>query len=159
MAHKELPVDVRFARSYAVAESGCWEWSANVGNHGYGRISDRGEDGKWRMVSAHRKSYELHTGPIPHGMLVLHSCDNRKCVNPAHLRLGSYADNTADMMSRERQARGERKTRQAKLSEESVRWLRKQIAGGAGLGRVARDLGVSKSTVCMANSGKRWAHV
>ena len=76
----------------------CWLWTGAIQSAGYGRFVD---DGK-RHVLAHRFSYELHCGPIEDGMFVLHSCDVRRCVNPAHLRQGDASDNMADIMKRGR---------------------------------------------------------
>lgn len=73
----------------------CWEWTGSKRN-GYGEYSN---------TSAHRKSYELHKGKIPDGLFVLHSCDNRACINPDHLRLGTNQDNINDKVERGR-ARG-----------------------------------------------------
>lgn len=77
----------------------CWPWTASVNNHGYGRISTTRAAGP---VFAHRASYALANGALSEGQIVCHRCDNPRCVNPAHLYAGSYAQNTADMMSRGR---------------------------------------------------------
>ena len=76
--------------------SGCWLWVSQSGE-GYGHLRI---DGKSR--SAHHASYELHVGPIPDGMRVLHRCDNPRCINPEHLFLGTQADNVADMVAKGR---------------------------------------------------------
>ena len=73
-----------------VKTDGCWEWTAGM-SHGYGAI---GQDGY--MMLAHRVSWVLYRGPIPDGMLVLHKCNNRSCVNPDHLYVGDYSDNMRD---------------------------------------------------------------
>jgi len=75
----------------------CWEWTAAITKVGYGELTIR-----QNVLLAHRVSYELAFGEIPRGLLICHNCDNRKCVNPHHLFLGTHKDNTHDMMKKGR---------------------------------------------------------
>jgi hypothetical protein len=86
-----------WGRIFRNDESGCWEWRGASYGKGYGAISIRGA-----KTRVHRFSYELHKGPIPEGLMILHACDNRLCVNPAHLRPGTAKENTADAIARGR---------------------------------------------------------
>lgn len=78
----------------------CWMWTASLGTAGYGQI---GVGGRGVPPGAsHRVSWELHFGPIPDGLNVLHKCDVKPCVNPAHFFLGTLLDNNADMKAKGR---------------------------------------------------------
>ena len=81
----------RFWIRVALVDGGCWEWRGTTDPDGYG-ILHRGK----RKVRAHRISWQMANGPIPAGLSVLHRCDRRSCVNPAHLFLGRQRDNMAD---------------------------------------------------------------
>lgn len=106
---------------------GCWYWTSNEGGKTlkYGMLSvPQGHEGM-----AHRISWEIHFGKIPEGLLVLHKCDNPKCVKPSHLFLGTPQDNMDDMVRKRRSLYGE-KSPQAKLSAIQVERIRKLYTSG-----------------------------
>lgn len=123
----------------------CWRWTAGRFPAGYGALWVNGQ-----MAYAHRISYEMHIGPCS-GSVVMHRCDNPKCVNPAHLVLGTHADNVADKVRKGRHARGFMLPH-TKLSAADVQAIR--VATGPQRGIAAR-YGIHHSTVSQIKSGAR----
>jgi hypothetical protein len=130
---------------------GCWLWTGTKSRSGYGVFWIEGKNKR-----AHRVSYEIHKGQIPTGSEVCHCCDNRACVNPDHLFLGTHADNVADMIKKGRHARGSGK-RSAKLTEADV--LNIIASPDVPALDLAQRYGVSRSRISLIRSGKSWAHL
>jgi hypothetical protein len=91
-----------FEAKYQINEAtGCWDWTASFARGGYGQFFTSVKDGRgW--YRAHRFSYIAHKGDIPDGAVVMHSCDNPRCVNPDHLMVGTQADNMRDRDAKNR---------------------------------------------------------
>lgn len=134
-------------------ESGCIEWTGFIGVNGYGTIKVSGKT--WL---SHRVAYELYNAPIPPGMCVCHECDNRACINPKHLFIGTNADNSADMSAKGRSARGE-KQGASKLNECSVIEIRSRIAAGESHSKIANCFGVSRALIGRINRRECWSHL
>lgn len=152
-----ISVRDRFDRHVVRTES-CWTWTGATLSNGYGVFgSPRGES---RL--AHRVAYRLAHGEIPSGLFVCHSCDNRKCVNPAHLFAGTQKENIADMYRKGREAgcgvRGE-KNPSAKFGAADAALMRHLADCGVQPRRLAGLFGVTRSTVSRVALRQSWAHV
>jgi len=135
----------------------CWLWTGSRNAAGYGRFQLAGRGGKY--VGPHRFSYEMVNGPVPDGMVVMHSCDNPSCVNPAHLSVGTHKDNTADMIAKGRKSSAAPKgsaNGKAKLTPDQVRFIR---ASTLSQSATARALGVSHGAVRGVLTGRTWSHI
>lgn len=130
----------------------CWEWDGGLKASGYGQFCFAG-----KKYAAHRFSYSLFRGGIPAGMEVCHSCDNRSCVNPDHLWLGTHTDNMRDMAAKGRcgVARGE-KSRFAVLTSEQVSAILESDEVGTEL---ARRYGVTKGAIYNIRNGRSWKEI
>lgn len=138
---------------------GCWEWTACLSTNGYGKIGRAGV-----TLSAHRVSWEIHNGPIPTGMFVCHHCDNRACVRPDHLFLGTALDNARDMWAKGRAVlkrpilRGSDNP-QAILTATAVADIRAALAAGAMATELGRQYRVSDTTIGDIKTGRTWRSV
>lgn len=154
-----LPLEERFWRY--VDKRGvkqCWEWTGLKKPNGYGQIGAGGAGGA--TLTAHRLSYEIATGKkIPPKMVIMHSCDNPGCVNPNHLRLGTFKENTQDMLLKGRKGRCKalgNANYNAVLTPDLVRYIRSSDAPHTEL---ANEIGVSPNTVRGVRIGRTWSHV
>lgn len=155
------PLADRLARMAVADErTGCINWTGTKSN-GYGKmIVGSRTDGTRKTRGAHQVAYEVHKGPIPDGMEICHSCDNRACINPKHLFVGTRQDNVDD-----REAKGRNKVRRgsentsSKLTESLVQSIRAAKAAGETTVSIAKKFGMHRCSIRRAISGQTWAHV
>ena len=135
--------------------SECWEWQAST-TVGYGQFRLNG-----KILRSHRLSWSMaNSQEIPEHLLVMHSCDNRRCQNPNHLSLGTHQDNVDDMVAKGRSAKGS-KNAYRKLTEQQVREIRIAYKTPTpGLNRqLQKKYGVHEHTIYKIAKNKSWKHV
>jgi hypothetical protein len=125
----------------------CWVWLGAGKGNGYGNMTIGGI-----QVGAHRVAYQLFCGDVPDGMDVCHSCDNRSCVNPDHLFIGTRAENMADCRAKGRAEGGSRKH----LKEAEVQEIKRRLATGLSPRRVSDDLDINYGTVTAIAAGRSY---
>jgi hypothetical protein len=134
---------------FSLGRAGCWVWIGRRDRHGYGLLRALGNR------FAHRVAYVVAVGPIPAGLSVLHRCDNPPCVNPAHLWLGTQADNLRDMVGKRRSG-----SRPERLSDAQVAEIRSRTPRpGIRQQDLADEFGVSRRLVGMILRGERRSRV
>jgi hypothetical protein len=153
---KLSPTEIyRFFQKVARSDgpNACWPWKGKPSENGYGIFTFKGKSYK-----AHRIAYYLEYAHIKTELMVLHKCDVRLCCNPAHLYQGHAKQNTQDAVRRGRHTRmyGEQNGK-AKLTKSQVKAIRKRYRqGGVTQKSLARDYGVSETTIFYVCSGERW---
>jgi hypothetical protein len=142
------------------ADDDCWLWTGPKNNKGYGQLTER-----QRHRYAHRIAYELYSGHIPAGHVICHHCDTPLCCNPAHLFVGTQADNMADMHKKGRArdrftcARGA-DVGGAKLTDDKVFEIRRAYsAGEANQYELARRFEMGQPAIQLITSGRTWKHL
>lgn len=128
----------------------CWRWLGAILKMGYGNFRATPTTNEY----AHRFAWRTHNNqPIPVGLVVRHSCDNRWCVNPAHLSIGTHADNVMDKVLKGKQGA------KCKLTPDQVREIRRELAAGVMQKRLAERYGVSQGAIRGIKIGKNWRRV
>jgi hypothetical protein len=147
---------------------GCWIWTAGKNHDGYGYFRHNNSHSR-----AHRVSYQLHFGDIPRGLFICHKCDNRSCVNPSHLFVGTAKENSVDMKEKGRSCAGEKspsrrfpenyqgeKSGMHKLKLDEVMYIKSSYGkNGHTQTSLAKQFGVTQSAVWCVLRGKTWSHV
>lgn len=149
-------IRLKIKKKVKVSENGCWEWQGSLKTTGYSQIVAFG-----KPQCGHRVSYKVFRGDIPKDLWVLHSCDNRKCVNPDHLFLGNGKENHFDMTikGRSNYAKNE-KSGHAKLTKNQVLEARKLYETGLyGCSVLSKKYGVTSRTIWCAIKNITWKDI
>lgn len=131
-------------------DSGCWAWVGASKNNGYGHVTYKNKN-----ITAHKMSFMLFKGDVPEGFDVCHECDNRWCVNPNHLFLGTRLDNMQDAVRKHRTAGGNRKH----ITELQVQEVIRRINLGNTPSQISKALNIHSQTISNIRDGKSYVGV
>ena len=143
----------RFLRKVNMHDGDCWIWEGGLHDSGYGLIQS--DVDKTKSLRAHRVSYELFIGDIPDGLVVCHKCDNRRCVNPSHLFVGTRADNNKDKHTKKRHTHGEKQPN-SKLTAQDVIDIR---ASALSTEELSKHYGVCTNHIRVIKRRLQWTHI
>ena len=146
----DMELKEHFKSNSIIDENGCWVWQKCQSRDGYGFI--------WRnrkQCRTHRISYEIFKGSIPDGKQILHKCDNRLCVNPGHLFVGTHQDNMKDKINKKRHNFGESHGR-SKLTEDDVLNIRKSKLSER---KIAKLYSVNRTAINKIRNYTNWSHL
>lgn len=136
----------------------CWVWTAMRFRNKQGQPTYGGAVVDGRLRTAHRVVWEMLYGPIPAGLMVLHTCDNPPCVRPSHLMLGTHYRNMEQMVARRRFVHGLRH-HSNRLTEAQVREIKHRLALGQSIRDMAAEFGVTYSAIYLIANGKNWKYL
>lgn len=138
--------------------TGCWNWIGNMFQGGYGQFKHRKFLGKITGINASRASWLIHNGHLDSSLFVLHKCDNRRCVNPTHLYIGTQKENMEDCVLKQRINKGVDRP-QSKLTEENIREIKDLRKRHFSYRYIAKKYNVTPSAIFSAAKGIAWSHV
>ncbi len=144
-----------FTKCTQPSPDSCWEWKQSISELGYGKAKFQ-----TKSIGAHRLAYKFAKGEIPKGLYVCHACDNRKCINPAHLFLGTQRDNVQDSVrkGRRRYAFGDTAGGR-KITSAVVIRIKERAKTERTYAKMASDYGISRRQICRIVRGKSWRHI
>lgn len=146
---------------YVVKKNGCWGWNGSINNKGYGQLFSQN-----KIMFIHRFSYEHHYGPLKHGELVCHKCDNPICSNPEHLFKGTQKDNMRDCINKKRFVKVKNKYKAkggkvggSKLTENEVIQIKQLLKNGYSNKELAILFKVTDKNISSIKLNKTWKHI
>lgn len=144
-------MEAKFLKKVDKTET-CWNWTGRLDIGGYGRFSQ----GSGHWTKAHRASYQLYKGAIPDGLIVRHMCNNRKCVNPAHLEVGTHKDNVDDMFRTNPPNRKGNNSHAKKITQEDANEIRQWREFGFTQQTIGEAFGLGQGHISRILSGGSW---